>query len=82
MVNRFRTLLFAIGTGAAMAASTTCFFLLYLNALGYRVVVEEQNLVVLLGEMLLMVLAIGTCAAALDIYCRYFTAKESGKHVG
>ena len=80
MSKRARLVLFAIGQGVAIAAAITCFALLYLSSLGFPFLVTESNVVLAIIEMAFLVLAVGTCFSAFEIYCKLLRLQERFKN--
>ena len=76
MSKRGQLVLFAIGQGVAIAAAITCFALLYLSLLGSPIIVTESNVVLAIVEMGFLILAIGTCFSAFEIYYRSLRFQE------
>jgi hypothetical protein len=77
MKSKMKFALFAIGLGAAISSSVTSFYFLYLSLLGKHVLVYESNYLLALVEMLLLILAIGTCVVASEVYYRYLKIREN-----
>lgn len=77
LTDRIRFVLFSIGLAVAAASSVTSFFFLYSSVIGRQSLVYEPSPVLALVEMVFLVLAIGTCVAASEVYYRYLKLRES-----
>lgn len=66
-----RFVLFSIGVGVAAASSVISLYILYLSLLGKQSIVYESNPLLALIEMIFLVLAVGTCLVASEIYYKY-----------
>lgn len=77
LTDRARFVLFSIGLAVAVASSFTSFYFLYSSVLGQQSLVYESNPVLALVEMVFLVLAIGTCVAASEVYYRYLRLQKS-----
>lgn len=77
MENRAKFILFSVGLAIAVGSSATSFYFLYSSVLGQQNVVYEPNSALAFVEMVLLVLAIGTCLAASEVYYRYLEIKKS-----
>jgi len=78
LADRIRFVLFSIGLAVAVASSVASFYFLYSSVLGRQSLVYEPSPVLALVEMVFLVLAIGTCVAASEVYYRYLKLRESG----
>lgn len=76
MAERARFFLFSIGLAVAVGSSVTSFYFLYSSLLGKQNVVYESSPVLAFVEMMLLVLAIGTCIASSEVYYRYLEIKK------
>ena len=74
---RVEFILFSIGLGTAVASSVTCMWFLYISLLGGQSLVYESNPVLALVEMMFLILGIGTCLVASEIYYRYLEMRKS-----
>ena len=74
---RIRFILFSIGLGTAVASSITSIFFLYISLLGGHSLVYEPNPILALVEMMLLVLGVGTCLVAPEVYYRYLETRKS-----
>jgi len=63
--------LFSIGLGTAISSSIISIYLLYTSLLGKPSVVYESNHFLAIIEIILLILAIGTCVTAAEIYYKY-----------
>ena len=61
----------------AVGSSFTSFYFLYSSVLGQQNLVYESNPAIAFIEMVLLVLAIGTCLAASEVYYKYLEIKKS-----
>lgn len=77
LADRARFMLFSIGLAVAVASSFTSFYFLYSSLFGQQSLVYEPNPVLALVEMVFLVLAIGTCVAASEVYYRYLRLQAS-----
>ncbi len=77
MADRAKFILFAVGLAVAASSSITSFYFLYSSVLGKQSIVYESNLVLAVVEMVFLVLAIGTCLVASEVYYRYLEIKKS-----
>jgi len=77
LADRIKFVLFSIGLAVAVASSFTSFYFLYSSVLGRQSLVYEPSPVLALVEMVFLVLAIGTCVAASEVYYRYLKLRES-----
>jgi len=77
MADKAKFVLFSIGLAAAVGSSITSFYFLYSSVLGKQNLVYEPNSVLALMEMVFLVLAIGTCLVASEVYYRYLEIKRS-----
>lgn len=69
--------LFSVGVGAAVASSLTSFFILYQSLLGRETLLFEHNPILAFLEMVVLILAVGTCVAAPEIYYKYLEIRRS-----
>jgi len=76
MAERARFFLFSVGLAAAVGSSVTSFYFLYSSLHGQQNIVYEPSPALALIEMMLLVLAIGTCVAASEVYYRYLKMKK------
>ena len=72
-----RFFLFSVGLAAALGSSITSFYFLYSSLLGKPNIVYEASPALAFVEMMLLVLAIGTCVAASEVYYRYLEIKKA-----
>jgi len=77
MADRAKFILFSIGLAVAVGSSITSFYFLYSSVLGKQNFVYEPNPGLALLEMAFLVLAIGTCIVASEVYYRYLEIKRS-----
>ena len=77
MADKAKFILFAVGLAVAVGSSITSFYLLYTSILGKQNIVYEPNPVLAMVEMVFLVLAIGTCIVASEVYYRYLEIKKS-----
>jgi hypothetical protein len=77
MADRAKFILFTMGLAVAVASSFVSFYLLYSSLLGNQNIVYEPNSTLALIEMAFLVLAIGTCIVASEVYYRYLEIKRS-----
>jgi len=77
MADRGKFILFSVGLAVAVGSSVTSFYFLYSSVLGQRNTVYEPNPALAFIEMTFLVLAIGTCVAASEVYYRYLEIKKS-----
>ena len=77
MEDTLRFVLFSIGVGVAGASSIMFIFFLYVSLLGKPSIIYESNPILALTEMILLVLAVGTCLVASEIYYKYLKMKRS-----
>lgn len=77
MADKAKFILFSIGLAAAVGSSITSFYFLYSSVLGKQNLVYEPSPALALIEMVFLVLAIGTCIAASEVYYRYLEIKKS-----
>jgi len=77
MADKAKFILFSIGLAAAVGSSITSFYFLYSSALGKQNLVYEPNPALALLEMAFLVLAIGTCIVASEVYYKYLEIKKS-----
>ncbi|MFQ5999753.1 MAG: hypothetical protein ACE5J6_03140 [Candidatus Bathyarchaeia archaeon] len=79
MAVRVKFILFSIGLGTAVASSITSICFLYISLLGGQSLVYESNPILALVEMMLLVLGVGTCLVASEVYYRYLEMRKSGR---
>jgi len=77
MTDKAKFVLFAVGLAVAVGSSITSFYFLYSSVLGKQNLVYEPNPVLAMVEMVFLVLAIGTCIVASEVYYRYLEIKKS-----
>jgi hypothetical protein len=77
MADRAKFILFSVGLAVAIASSVTSFYFLYSSVLGQQSVVYEPNSTLALIEMTLLVLSIGTCLTASEVYYKYLEIRKS-----
>ena len=77
MTDKAKFILFAVGLAVAVGSSITSFYFLYSSVLGQQNLVYEPNPVLAMVEMVFLVLAIGTCIVASEVYYRYLEIKKS-----
>lgn len=77
MADKAKFILFAVGLAVAVGSSITSFYFLYSSLLGKQNLVYEPNSVLAMVEMVFLVLAIGTCIVASEVYYRYLEIKKS-----
>jgi len=74
--DNFRLILFCVGLSVAIFTSTFFLFTLCLNLNNVNVVNFEQNSLIASFETVLLIIAIATCAAALEIYYKYLKMRS------
>ena len=77
MADKAKFILFSIGLAVAIGSSITSLYLLYSSLLGQQNIVYEPNSALALIEITFLVLAIGTCVVASEVYYRYLEIKKS-----
>ncbi len=77
MTDKAKFILFTVGLAVAVGSSITSFYFLYSSVLGKQNLVYEPNSALAILEMALLVLAIGTCTVASEVYYRYLEIKKS-----
>ena len=75
-MNHVKFALFVVGLAVAVGSSITSFYFLYSSVLGKSNLVYEPNPVLAFVEMLFLILAIGTCIVASEVYYRYLELKS------
>lgn len=76
MSNKVKFILFVIGLAVAVGSSITSFYFLYSSLLGQANLVYEPNPALAMIEMMFLIVAIGTCIVASEVYYNYL--KEKG----
>lgn len=81
MANRFRLkfILFSMGLATAIGSAVTSIIMLYISMLGGRSVVYESNFIIAFVETLFLLLSVGTCVTASEIYYEYLEMKSQLK---
>ena len=74
--DNFRFILFCVGLLVAIFTSTFFLFTLCLNLNNVNLVNFEQNSLIASFETALLIIAIATCAAALEIYYKYLKMRS------
>jgi len=74
---RVEFILFSIGLGTAVASSIMSMWFLYISLLGGQSLVYEPNPILALVEMMFLVLGVGTCLVASEVYYRYLEMRKS-----
>jgi len=77
MADGARFILFSVGLAVALGSSITSFYFLYSSLLGKPNIVYEPSPALAFVEMMLLILAIGTCIAASEVYYRYLEIKKA-----
>lgn len=77
MSDKAKFVLFSMGLAVAVGSSITSLYLLYSSLHGQQNIVYEPNSALALIEIAFLVLAIGTCAVASEVYYRYLEIKKS-----
>ena len=77
MADGARFILFSVGLAVALGSSITSFYFLYSSLLGKQNIVYEASPALAFVEMVFLVLAIGTCVAASEVYYRYLEIKKA-----
>lgn len=77
MKDRLRFIFFSLGVGVAAASSVVSISLLCISLLGHQIVVHESNPILAVMEIILLVLAVGTCIVASEIYYNYLNMKRN-----
>ena len=75
-MSRAKFVLFCTGLAVAVGSSLTSFYFLYTSLLGQANLVYEPNSTLALIEMAGLVVAIGTCIVASEVYHRYLQLKS------
>jgi len=75
-MDNIKFMLFSIGLGTAMSSSIISIYLLYTSMLGKPSIVYEPNPLLALIEIILLILAIGTCVTAAEIYYKYLKSSH------
>lgn len=70
-VHKAKFILFCIGLGVAVGSSVSSVYFLYSSLLGQQNIVYESNSALALIEIAFLVLAIGTCIVASEVYYKY-----------
>ena len=76
-IDKAKFVLFILGLASAVASSLTSSYFLYSSMLGKQTVVYECNILLAFVEMVFLVLAVGTCIVASEIYYEYLELKGS-----
>jgi hypothetical protein len=69
-------MLFSLGLGTAVGSAVTSMIILYISMLGGRSVVYEPNFAVALVETIFLILSVGTCVTASEVYYEYLEMKS------
>lgn len=77
MIDKGKFILFSIGLAVAIGSSITSLYLLYSSLLGQQNIVYEPNSALALIEIAFLVLAVGTCIVASEVYYKYLEIKRS-----
>jgi len=79
MANKIKFILFSLGLATAIGSAVTSIILLYVSMLGGKSIVHEPNFAIAFVETIFLVLSVGTCAIASEIYYEYLEMKSRPK---
>ena len=74
---KVRFILFSVGLGAAIASSFVLIFFLYASLFNKPCLVYESNPLLASLEIILLIIGIGTCSAASEIYYKYLETQNT-----
>ncbi|MGQ9507021.1 MAG: hypothetical protein ACUVTB_04065 [Candidatus Bathycorpusculaceae bacterium] len=75
MINKLKFILFSLGLGTAIGSAITSIMMLYISMLGGKSIVYEPNFGIAFIETLFLILSIGTCLIASEVYYEYLEMK-------
>lgn len=75
MTKKWKFVLFSIGLGTAIGSAITSIIILSMSMLGGKSVVYEPNILVAFVETIFLILSVGTCVTASEVYYDYLEMK-------
>jgi len=76
MTGKIKFVLFSIGLATAIASAITSMIILYISMLGGKSIVYEPNFAVAFVETIFLILSVGTCFIASEVYYEYMEMKS------
>jgi len=82
MTNKLKFILFSLGLGTAIGSAVTSIIMLYISMMGGKSIVYEPNFAIAFVETLFLILSVGTCVIASEVYYEYLEMKSrSGQKI-
>jgi hypothetical protein len=75
MTKKLKFILFSLGLGTAIGSAITSIIMLYISMLGGKSIVYEPNFAIAFVETLFLILSVGTCVTASEVYYEYLQMK-------
>lgn len=75
MTKKWKFILFSIGLATAIGSAVTSIIILSMSMLGGKSVVYEPNIAIAFVETVFLILSVGTCVTASEVYYEYLEMK-------
>jgi len=76
MTKRMKYILFCLGIATAIGSAVTSIVMLYISMLGGKSIVYEPNFVIAFMETIFLIISVGTCVIASEVYYEYLEMKS------
>lgn len=76
MADKVKFVLFTVGLATAIGSAITSMIILYRSMCGGISMVHEPNSILAFAEIMFLILSVGTCVAASEVYYKYLEAKN------
>lgn len=76
MNTKMKFILFCLGLATAIGSAVTSIIMLYISMLGGRSMVYEPNILIAVVETVFLLLSVGTCVTASEVYYEYLEMKN------
>lgn len=75
MTKKWKFILFSIGLATAIGSAVTSIIILSMSMLGGKSIVYEPNIAIAFVETVFLILSVGTCVTASEVYYEYLEMK-------
>jgi hypothetical protein len=75
LTKKWKFILFSIGLATAIGSAVTSIIILSMSMLGGKSVVYEPNIAIAFVETVFLILSVGTCVTASEVYYEYLEMK-------
>jgi hypothetical protein len=75
LTKKWKFILFSIGLATAIGSAVTSIIILSMSMLGGKSIVYEPNIAIAFVETVFLILSVGTCVTASEVYYEYLEMK-------